>query len=375
MELKSFITTHQFSGHGQEGDPFIITGLNITANSSYALQLHHLTSYIVIKDSIFQQGTRGGIAIEKSSHIVIENSEIRDNQGDGLLVKHSRDIRITNNRISGTTALSRTTDSEGLIDFPFSMDITRSTKIFITNNYLEDNYDGIWLWNGVNSSVIRNNTITNHYYEGIGTGRELSGGRSFNNTIEQNHIEHTRYGIWVWNEDENTAIVDNVINATKNGIRVEGGQKLSITGNEIRHSDNSGMYIGKSPIQLSIGITLKHNTLSENSGFAIEGMVNNFNASYNSFIDNHLGSDPFQLSGNDIHFSYNYYSDWTTPDKNGDHIVDTPYHVGTGIIDEYPLTQPGQVPLSQTTKTPMMMTVSMLGLGIMLITRKRNQYL
>ncbi len=66
----------------------------------------------------------------------------------------------------------------------------------------------------------------------------------------------------------------------------------------------------------------------------------------------------------------NYWSDWTTPDGNGDGIVDNPYVLdgGAGAQDNYPLTEPG-VPVPELGGA---MVVIIALLGIMVIVKRRE---
>ncbi|MHA2253994.1 MAG: NosD domain-containing protein, partial [Candidatus Kariarchaeaceae archaeon] len=87
----------------------------------------------------------------------------------------------------------------------------------------------------------------------------------------------------------------------------------------------------------SQGITMMNNTIYTNDlfGILISSSSKNNLIEANDFVANNLGSySQAHDNGSMNNFSYNYWYEWTSPDKNDDGIVDKPYSIAGGIENE-----------------------------------------
>ena len=78
-----------------------------------------------------------------------------------------------------------------------------------------------------------------------------------------------------------------------------------------------------------------------------------FEINYNNF-DTNGGTCQICDNGDSNDFSFNYYSDWTSPDSDANGIVDNPYAAEGDVANEdpYPLTEAGVIPEIEEPTTP-----------------------
>jgi parallel beta-helix repeat protein len=117
---------------------------------------------VSVKNTVVHNSQLFGIVISSSSIISIESCKIQYNTGAGINIQNSGDC-------------------------------------IITNNYISDNYDGIWLLaseagnkstgNSIAGNVIRNSSYTNIFLNNV------DGGKCTGNIIESNFIESSFIGI------------------------------------------------------------------------------------------------------------------------------------------------------------------------------------
>ncbi len=104
---------------------------------------------------------------------------------------------------------------------------------------------------------------------------------------------------------------------------------------------------------------IKKNTISNSTNYGIFISSSSYNRIYaNFFLYNNGATDVYNSAhiqaydaGSNNYWNStsgygNYWSDWTSPDANGDGIVDNPYKIdgSAGAYDYYPLTTPVIVP-------------------------------
>lgn len=179
-----------------------------------------------------------------------------------------------------------------------------------------------------NRNTITDNTVTGNNVSGISL---LS---SNNNNITGNTVTDDLSGISLVSSSDNILMDNNVSNNTL-GLILGDSNGNNLTANTI--SSNFGGIQQTS----SRGNTFRENTVSDNFlGISLENSSNNtiYN---NNFIDNIIQAEVTDGGGNVFSLPApvggNYWSDWTTPDNDGDGFVDEPY-VFREEVDNLPWT-------------------------------------
>ena len=148
------------------------------------------------------------------------------------------------------------------------------SNIIISNSLVKNNSAGLRITNSINISVL-NNVIISNGWSGI----------SFRNTL-------------------NSTLEKNTISNNSNGCFAENSHNLIISANIFSENRRNGIFLMYS---------------------------SNCLISSNDFLDNHSPDfDNAQGLDDGIfnNFSYNFWSDWITPDENHDGLVDNPYSLG-----------------------------------------------
>lgn len=186
-------------------------------------------------------------------HVSVTNSIVHNSQLFGIVISASNQITIDSCRIQHNTGAG--------------INIQNSNDCVITNNYISDNYDGIWLLaseagnqstgNTISGNVIRNNTYTNIFLNNV------DGGKCSGNLIEKNFIEKSFIGIQIGNESSIAArnsIISNVIVTDK--------------------------LLGSGLIVYQDTAIIKHNIFWKNKNAIILNRAVNSEIYFNSFYDN-----------------------------------------------------------------------------------------
>jgi parallel beta-helix repeat protein len=210
------------------------------------------------------------------------------------------------------------------------------------------------LTNGkINDSVVKNN---------IGRGIRVQDPTTYvditNNTVEEN----TAYGIEVgwasFSSEENPKFINITCNTCYHntyGIELIGAN-CTVAGNTVRDNSADGIYVFGNDSKIC------NNTIEGNTLYGMEVYNSSGNIIYwNDFTNNKGGATPqaydsgttnnwntptqvdYCYNGGTYHnFTGNYWDDWTSPDSNGDGIVDAPYALagGAGAVDSYSLVVP-----------------------------------
>ncbi len=257
------------------------------------------------------------------------------------------------------------------------------------------------LASALRDSIISDNVFKNNAHSSI----RLDGG-SVNVSIARNTFDQiTGSDVIVLDASNNNIIRDNIIaNFERDGIHlIRGASHNLIINNVINDSSiGEGIVIYDS----SNGNQVLNNTISRMKlyGVGLDNTIRDTYVKWNDFIDNNglptvvdapQASDNSPLNNNNT-FILNYWSDWTTPDSDGDGIVDNPYpriealSLGGWKIDPLPLAKPHINPHSPpitTTFTPTLIKTSgtaispvpfspffvlMLSLGLTVFFRRKN---
>jgi len=204
-----------------------------------------------------------------------------------------------------------------------------STKNTINNNNIDDNWWGVKLWVTSEKNSIVNNTINNNRYG-------ISIEESWGNIINGNSIFNNFCGIHFWYlSNDNLASENEIFNNELYGIFLDDSSENSLISNNINnnhygaklaHSSNNVIYNnlffrnidGINLNSKSLGNTIFHNDLIENSKNAVDSGNNTWFSTYD-------------LEGN-------FWDDYSGQDENDDGIGDIPYLIqGGSNQDKYPL--------------------------------------
>lgn len=278
--------TQQFNelwtGSGTLDDPIIIAGYNITSSSANLIEISNTDLHFQISYCLLD-GVTG------SSYTGSSYQGIKFNN-----VKHAAIINNTIQRCSGGLFLEYISDtvisSNVIINGGGGIGVGFGTNNYIWNNTISNNNQ-----NGIDISNSDNITLSaNYFFENKQDGIHLLD--SSNNALLNNTVSHNREnGIWLHFISEDNTVSGNIIVSNRwKGIRLD----FPTSNNLVR---------------------------------------------WNSFTDNNLGaSSQANDEGSSNIFEYNFWNDWTTPDADGDGLVDTPYPIegSANNQDPYPRATP-----------------------------------
>ncbi len=304
-------------GSGTVDDPYVIEGWEIDASVagrswSGAIDINETDAYFIIQNCYIHGGQDNNYSLWSAIkfadvwHGTIRGTVI-DNVNTGILIY----------------------DNGPEVGVPFS------AFNIIDGNIIENSYEGIKIY-GDPTSYIINNTVRNINSSGIATWG------SMNVVVRNNVIDNVKGnsgfggGILVNGGADNILIENNTItNSGLHGMDIYYCYNITVRYNNIENSAQYGFRIkdGKDPDNVRIYLNNIRNSGQTPQGYVMEA---NFSVNENVVWDNGTHG--------------NYWSDWTTPDANGDGIVDNPYILGgaSGNWDSYPLTQPYETYLARS---------------------------
>ncbi len=293
----------------------------------------------------------------------------------------------TGNVISGNTV----TSSDIGIDTPGSASLVSGTTVnnnTVNNNSFygiraggangetisgntasSDGYNGIYVYSASNATVSDNIANSDGWY-GIYFGS--NGGSVSNNTTNSDVYD----GILIYGSSNNV-VSGNTASLNGNGIYLRYASHDSLFGNVTSSNTGWGLAISRSTYN-----TVSGNTSSDNGyGIYLDGQheetSHNNQIYHNNFLSNttqvYISSTSY-VWGNSFNFPAptggNYWSNWTSPDANGDGFVDSPF-VFYGGQDSLPLTSPvsgAKPPLTLDLPSPAWASLSDYQAGILSVT-------
>ena len=227
--------------------------------------------------------------------------------------------------------------AEGIyLDQASSYNLIQSNNIFnMTERAIALNYDAT-------QNTVANNNITNCSWEGIYSARSVRA------NIHDNVIVNTGTGILMKVSSTSAQITNNLIEGSGVGMIVSNSNLTSITNNYIANSTHEGLIL-----QGTHGNNVQNNYLYNNAGYGIKAdncadssfnlnlMSGNNGATSTYDVDDVQAFDNRTTDAWNTSSLGNYWADWTAPDADADSIVDAPYAVDGGSInDELPLAYP-----------------------------------
>ena len=316
------------SGSGTEEDPYIIEGWEII-------------------------GGDFGIAIANTdAYFTIRNCKVREVvKWDGIALDNVRNGRIEN------CIVQKVLRQNGIA-------LNDSHNCTLANNLVENSQlDVIALFTSDNN-ILQGNTVRSDSQWQYLCGIKLYG--SSNNLLHNNTSTGNRVGIVV--RDLNGYGVDSIGNILLrnssydndiDGIRLFQAKKTTVSGNTTMNNGEDGIRVAKSEDSI-----LSNNVVESNEhGISLHGSTGSLIVK-NDMVRNALGIAFWESSGNIFHHNNiihnkkdvsgsatsqnqwddgsegNYWDDYSGWDGNGDGISDTPYRIGEGSVDRYPLMHP-----------------------------------
>ncbi|MFX0204775.1 MAG: nitrous oxide reductase family maturation protein NosD, partial [Candidatus Hodarchaeota archaeon] len=336
---------------------------NIISNSSQGILLRESGGSLISGNTITSVD---GIGIEISDSVgcILIDNTINSN-GRGIELRSSRDANLTNNTIDSNNGVG--------------IDLDDSHSCNLTNNTVSGNSEGIQSW-GSWECVLANNQITNNERRGIRLGYSeywtLSGNLITQNRGEGVLLDDSHYtsltrnwivdnegsGLvigdygWGWyyygSSSNDCFVVNNSITRNGgNGILIRFSDYCVLMNNSVESNNESGILVenshhcafysnnvinntvaGIQVVSTSLNNLFSGNTIAKHKYYGILIQLGENNTfSYNNFYGNNPGnsSQAYDDGWANI-FTHNFWDDWTSPDANGDGVVDVAYFIAGG---------------------------------------------
>jgi parallel beta-helix repeat protein len=314
---------------------------NTLQDGSYGIRLYDSRNSEVIGNIICRY-TWFGIEIKASG-----NSTLRDNS----MVENKYNFGVNGNSLSdfiNNIDVSNTVNGKPIhylanqhnvtIDaFTFQeigyLGLVNSTNVKVKNLNVQNNIQGLLFAFTMDSSISNLNARNN--WNGIYVAH------SSNISVSENNANSNfDYGIKFFNSSRSIASGNNADNNGWAGIGLFGSPNSTVEGNEANfHTYNLHIvYTNNSVIARNNALTVKPN------GYSIAIYYSHNNLIYrNTFVNSLLhveirnGTRFAPRNSWDNGLEGNYWNNYAGEDADGDGIGDTPYMVGEGNIDNYPL--------------------------------------
>jgi len=293
-------------------------------NQDYGIMTEWYCNHNSISDNNCHHNGRDGICVQNDG---------RNNHGNNGISNNSCNHNKANG-ISVDSSYNRITENDCRYNNEAGIEITWEDSNEIMNNKNYYNDEGIILM-GAHYNIISGNDLSFNNDSGINC-YESDDNTFYNNTCNSNDEN----GIYLSYESERNRISNNTFNFNNASGAYLKGDCNSITNNSFHLNNATGISIDGS----SNGI-IAFNDISKNGGYGIDIIINSYaNTIHNNFMseNNHGGtqaSDNGKWNNWYRYYRGNYWSEWTSPDVDGDRIVDIPYDLdGTAdISDMFPL--------------------------------------
>ena len=311
------------------------------ANRTYTLSTHVYETIQIDEDNLTLDGAGYTVTGDGSSCGIYLSGRTTVTVKKLTIAGFSYGIQLYNS--SGNIVTENTTNSNSR----YGICLNNSNGNTVMGNTASDNHEGIFLHNSIGNSLTAN--ITSNNYSGIYLYYDCN-----DNTLTDNTASKNSHGIYLYNSSGNT-LTDNTTNSNSYyGIYLYDNCSNNIlTGNTANWNKSHGIYLYNSSSNTLIGNTasrnypgiyfyyncndniLTGNTTSNNYyGIYFNYNCNNNEIYHNNFIDNQTHAYISSSTGNIFSLTMptggNYWSGWTTPNADGDALVDNPYVFTSG---------------------------------------------
>jgi hypothetical protein len=323
------------TGSGTAADPYVIQGLEISANVLRLFYLSDTTMHLTIRNCTFTNLGGGGYGFDiyNVHNLIIEGCTFKNFIRNGLIimisVSSSTGITIRHNRFQNATG--------GVSSTIYGIYVENCEDTIVAENTFEDvNGHNVYLINAVQGDSI--SVLDN-------TGQDCSG---------SNFMRCLNIAV-----DYDTFVIGNSFRNIA-GKRTMGVRLFTMFNNSLVQSNS---FFGLSGSDQAVGIYVEYAMYARILSNKIEnitaptfcyGIYMQATASHNiTFAGNIIasGNTPILLRTGSMvlyatfwhaptaQYRYlgNYYWNYTGADANGDFIGDTPANCGSGIVDPYPI--------------------------------------
>ena len=333
-----------------------LTG-NIANLNNYGLYLNRSNNNM-LSGNTTSSNISYGIYLSSSSTNTLNSNNASNNQL-GIILNHSGNSNLTDNVMSANT-INFYVYGISVSHYAHTIDISNTVDgkpvyyfVDVSNLVIDSSVDAgyVGIVNGTNVTV-KDLTLTNN-------GQGVLFAYTSESSIENVTVSNNNFGIFLYSSNDNN-LTSNTISSNNNGIYLYYSSYNNLTGN-IVDLNNHGLYINRSNnnnfientlnlnnycgiyfYYYTTGSILTNNTISNNQYGINFYYYSNYNEIYNNNFINNQYQVYFNRSYDNIFnldkpIGGNYWSDWTSPDDNGDGFVDNPY-VFTGGQDNLPWT-------------------------------------
>lgn len=294
-----------------------------------------------------------GIQLAFCSYTTVMNNHINNKDERSITLDFCNNCTITDNDCTGgrsdislMNSHFNTISENRFNDTMFTnIWLIDSDQNLVKNNTMSFAYRGIVIEDYSTNNTIVDNNIKNmkengitfnfhsHYFE-----RETNDTFLNFNRISNNSIQNCTIGILADEVGFSTFDNNTITKCTVGGIALYNSHNNSLFGNTLRDNKDFGIVLEIYGLSLDISnIYFRAYTSSNNT------IYNNY------FINNNANTTQSKDGGTnnlwDNGITGNYWSDWTSPDADGDGIVDQPYSINgsAGAMDYLPLTTMGSI--------------------------------
>ena len=306
-----------------------------------------------------------GVYISNATDTVIVDSELYDSDS-GFFISSSKSLKLNSIKFSNVSRALKVWESgitlenvtfDGLSNLDFMYSTAEMRNISAVNVKMELQYLQNSSFSDVEVRMIR-----------------FRGSRNI--TVRDSKFSNFDFhGLII--KDSGNLTVDNCTfeDNLNDGIQIINSANILITNSTFRKNGRGMEFVNSS------GVEVFHNLFYRSRDYAIyiDGDSSGNVVHENTFMYNHYSSDHFDPKfrqaadyGENLWnlTRGNYWTDWTSPDNNGDGIVDNPYPLKGGAKDYRPLTEPPWTPIPEILNP--VVIVAVFALCLCMIGKKRN---
>ncbi|MCG2826174.1 MAG: PKD domain-containing protein [Thermoplasmatales archaeon] len=354
------------SGLGTQGNPYIIGGWDINANSAHGIEIRYTDKYFIIRNCIIHDGENNnkyGIYFYSVQNGKIDNVTSYNNYFGIWLYCSS------NNQITNCTAYTN--------DCGIRLNVASDNQITNCNAY--NNSFGIHLIYSSNNNQITNCTAYNNSDTGIYLDEDSYYNQIANCSVYNNYdgihlydftaldsscnqitncsVYNNHNGIHVCSGSGNTIDTSNIYNNTY-GIYLSSYSESHTVSNCNIYNNGDGIYLSHSYKNQIIKCNIYNNSYT---GIEMDSDLCGNRIYWNNFINNTQNAYDPSTNYWDNGTVGNYWDNYAGIDANNDHIGDTPYTIDGGSnADNFPLMYEwGKIPpIANFTYSPSIPTTS-----------------